>query len=81
MLNRTRPFVFQRVYEMAALVEACVENEESLVEIDWATRDVVRSAAKFGKISRLHHYIYAMIAVEQSREYRKNADSMRPKKK
>jgi hypothetical protein len=74
MIKRTRPFVFQGVYEMAALVEACVENEESLGELGWADREVQLAAAKFSKISLLHRYIYAMIAVEQSRDYRKNAD-------
>lgn len=39
----------------------------------WANRDVWLAAVKFSKISLLHRYIYAMIAVEHRRSYRKDA--------
>lgn len=74
MAKPTRPFVFQHVYDMAALVEACIETPESLIELDWTDRDARLGTARFTKISLLHRYIFAMIAVEQHREYRKNAD-------
>jgi hypothetical protein len=69
-----RQFVLKRVYEMASLVEGCIDDEESLIELDWADPELLRGLAKFSKISLLHRYIYAMIAVEHRREYRKNAD-------
>lgn len=74
MRKPIRQFVFRRVYEMAALVEDCIENEESLVELDWEDPELLRGLGKFSKISLLHRYIYAMIDVEHRREYRKNAD-------
>ncbi len=74
MHKPTRQFVFQRVYDMAALVEDCVANEESLSEIDWNDPEVLLGLGKFRKISLLHRYIYAMIAVEHRSEYRKDAD-------
>lgn len=74
MIKTTRPFKFRQVYDIAALVEACVDDEESLMELDWANRDVTLAAVKFSKISLLHCYIYAMIAVEHRRRYRKDAD-------
>jgi hypothetical protein len=69
-----RQFVLKRVYEMASLVEGCIDDEESLIELDWADPELLRGLAKFSKSSLLHRYIYAMIAVEHRREYRKNAD-------
>lgn len=74
MHKPSRQFVFQRVYDMAALVEECIDDEESLVELDWDDPELLRSLGKFSKISLLHQYIYAMIAVFHHREYRKNAD-------
>jgi HNH endonuclease len=74
MRKPSRQFVFQRVYDMAAMVEECIENEGSLIELDWEDPQLLRGLAKFSKISILHRYIYAMIAVEHRYEYRKNAD-------
>jgi hypothetical protein len=74
MRNPARHFVFQHVYEMAALVEECIDNEDSLVELDWDDPELLRGLAKFSKVSLLHRYIYAMIAVEHHHGYRKNAD-------
>ena len=74
MRKPSRQFVFQRVYDMAAMVEECIENEGSLIELDWEDPELLRGLAKFSKISILHRYIYVMIAVEHRHEYRKNAD-------
>ncbi|MCL4872229.1 MAG: HNH endonuclease [Anaerolineae bacterium] len=74
MRRPTQQFVFQHVYEMASMVEECLENEGSLIEVDWDDSEVIQGLASFSKISLLHRYIYAMIAVEHRREYRKNAD-------
>lgn len=74
MRKPSRQFVFQRVYDMAAMVEECIENEGSLIELDWENPELLRGLAKFSKISILHRYVYAIIAVEHRYEYRKNAD-------
>jgi hypothetical protein len=74
MRKSSRQFVFQRVYDMAALVEESIDNKGSLIELDWEDSELLRGLAKFSKISILHLYIYGMIAVEHRHEYRKNAD-------
>ena len=59
---------------MASLIEECVDDEETLCELDWDDPEHVRSLTRFSKISVLHRYIYAMIAVAYRYEYRKHAD-------
>jgi len=65
MRNKTHQFVFHRTYEMASVVEACVNNSSSFMEIDWDNTGVLKCLADFSKTSLLHHYIYAMISVEE----------------
>jgi hypothetical protein len=55
-------------------VEACLEDSASLMELAWKDQDLLNGIATFSKVSLLHRYIYAMIAVEHRYEYRKNAD-------
>jgi hypothetical protein len=74
MRTLTKQYVFQRVYDMAALVEGCLENQESLLELDWDDPEVIRSLVAFSKTTLLHRYIFAMLAVEHRYYYRKNAD-------
>lgn len=74
MRNKTRQFIFHRTYEMASLVEACVSNSSSFIEMDWDNPDVLKCLSEFSKTSLLHHYIYAMISVEERRDLRKNND-------
>lgn len=74
MRKLTKQYVFQRVYDMAALVEACVEDGESLYELDWSDPEFIKSVVAFSKITILHRYIFVMLAVEHRHEYRKNAD-------
>jgi len=74
MRRLTQQFVFQRVYDMASMVEACLEDEKSLAELDWEDPELLRGITNFSRVSLLHRYIYAMIAVEHRYEYRKNAD-------
>jgi hypothetical protein len=74
MRKLTKQYVFQRVYDMAALVEACVKNGESLLELDWSDSELIEAIATYSKITILHRYIFAMLAVEHRYEYRKNAD-------
>ncbi len=59
---------------MASLVEACVSDSSSFIEIGWENSDVLRCVAECSKTSVLHYYIYAMISVEKRRDYRKNDD-------
>ena len=74
MRRPSQKFVFQRVYDIASMVEECVANEESLIELDWGDPELLEGIANFSKVSLLHRYIYTMIAVEHRYEYRKNAD-------
>jgi hypothetical protein len=74
MRRPTQRLIFQRVYDMASMVEACLENNESLMELDWESQDLLEGITSFSRVSLLHRYIYAMIAVEHRYEYRKNAD-------
>src|SRR5437660_7850736 len=74
MRKLTKQYVFQKVYDMAALVEACAENGGSFNELNWEDPAVIRSVATFSKTTILHHYIFCMLAVEHRYEYRKNAD-------
>lgn len=50
---------------MASLVEACVTNSSSFMEIDWENHEVLRCLVEFSKKSLLHYYIYAMISVNE----------------
>jgi hypothetical protein len=50
MRKSSRQFVFQHVYDMAALVEESIENEGSLIELDWEDPELLRGLAKFSKI-------------------------------
>lgn len=74
MRYKTRQFVFHRIYEMASVVEECVNNASSFMEIDWGKGDILKCVAEFSKISLLHYYIYAMISVEERHDLRKNDD-------
>jgi len=74
MRYKTRQFVFHRTYEMASLVEACVSNSSSFMEIDWENPDVLKCVSEFSKTSLLHYYIYAMVSVEERRDLLKNDD-------
>jgi len=74
MRYKTRQFIFHNTYEIASLVEACVINSSSFIELDWESINVINCLYKFSKISLLHFYIYAMISVEERRYFRKNYD-------
>jgi hypothetical protein len=74
MRYKTRQFVFHRTYEMASLVEACVSNSSSFIEIDWQNPDVLKCVSEFTKTCLLHYYIYAMISVEERNDFSDNDD-------
>lgn len=59
---------------MASLLEACVSNSSSFMEIDWENPDVLKCVSEFSKTSVLHYYIYAMVSVEQRYDLLKNDD-------
>ena len=67
--SASREFVFRRVHDMADLVEECLGEPRSPMEIDWGNQDVLGCLIGCKKTSQLHHYIHAMIAVEERREY------------
>lgn len=74
MRKPTRKFVFRRVYEMAALIEGCIEDPDSLHELHWTDPDLLRALGKFSKISLLHRYIYTWIALTHRQDYRANRE-------
>jgi len=59
---------------MASLVEGCVDNPSSFMEINWKNPDVLKCVSEFSKTSLLHYYIYAVISVELRWDLRKNDD-------
>jgi hypothetical protein len=67
-------FVLEQIYSTAALVEEAAHDPESKIELAWDTPSVLNCLACYQKITLLHYYIYAMIAVHMRREYRKNSD-------
>lgn len=48
-VGSARNFIFRRVYDMAALVEECVGNPASLIELEWSSEDVLKCLVDFQK--------------------------------
>jgi hypothetical protein len=59
---------------MASMVEGCLENGDSLIELNWDSAEVIKSVMSFSRITLLHRYIFAMLTVEHRYEFRRNAD-------
>src|SRR4029450_12538178 len=59
---------------MAALVEEAAVSPDSMIELAWDTAPVLNCLARYQRITILHYYIYAMIAVHMRRDYSKNSD-------
>jgi hypothetical protein len=74
MFSKTEDFQFYYVYEKAALVEECVYEGWHFMEMGWGSPNVLQCLQTFSKVTLLHHYIYAVIAVETRRHYGKNSD-------
>jgi hypothetical protein len=74
MRRLTQQFVLLRVYDVASMIETCLDDEKSLLELDWDNPDFLQGITNFSRVSLLHRYIYTMLAVECRYEYRKNAD-------
>ena len=64
----------RRVYELADLVESCVDAPSTITEIFFGDPDISWKLAKPCKVSILCHYIFRMVWVERNRDYRKNGD-------
>jgi hypothetical protein len=69
-----KDFVLEQIYSTAALVEEAAHDPESMIELAWDTPSILSCLARYQKITLLHYYIYAMIAVHMRRDYRKNSD-------
>lgn len=59
---------------MASIVEDSIEYEGNMIELGWEELDFVNEISSFSKISLLHRYIWAMIAVQHRRDYSENRD-------
>jgi hypothetical protein len=69
-----KDFVLEQIYSTAALVEEAAVSPGSMIELDWDTAPVLNCLARYQRITLLHYYIYAMIAVHMRRDYSKNSD-------
>lgn len=76
MFGKTEDYQFYHVYEKAALVERCVYEDVHFMEMGWDDPNVLQCLQTFSKVTLLHHYIYAVIAVETRRYYRKDSDDI-----
>lgn len=75
MLEATRNFIFKDVYRYVDLVEACVLEWDSITELGLeSSQEIAVRLYKPTKLGLLNEYIFAMIRVEFSRDYRKNSD-------
>lgn len=71
MLTAIRDFLFQDIYQFAALIEKCVTDPQSFFELELEDEEeLVRRLLKPEKLTLLHAYIFRMIVVAQSRAYR-----------
>lgn len=68
MRIETQQLFLHRPYAAADIVEAASCEPMSFNELDWDAREVLQSLWKFSKISLLHRYSFAIIAMEE-REY------------
>lgn len=70
-----KTFKFHRVYTLVSVVEECLNySSRSLIEIGWDAPNIVAKLSKPTKLTLLHEYIYAMIAVSQRDDYHHNDD-------
>lgn len=75
MIDAHRDFLFHDIYRFAALIEDCVTDHLTFIELQLEDReDLALRLLKPHKLTILHEYIYSMIRTWQSREYRKNSD-------
>ena len=70
----SREFVFHKLYDMAAMVEASSDVPSSIGELDWENHNVMSCLVRYNKSSLLHYYIYAMISVSDFEEFRHRGD-------
>ncbi|MEO9931615.1 HNH endonuclease [Rhodopirellula bahusiensis] len=67
-------FRLHRAYKSASLIRNSVEAEYGLDELDWTNDNVLGCLAKYSKDTLLHYYIWATIAVQERRYFRKCID-------
>ena len=69
-----KAFYFYEAYKMASLVQESAKDPETFLEIPWDDPSVIRCLFSYSRVSVLHYYIAATIAVYYRREYRKDND-------
>ncbi len=75
MLDAYRDFLFQDIYEFASLVEGCVVDPLTFIELGIEDdTSLIERLLKPHKLTLLHEYIFTMIRVWQSQDYRNNPD-------
>lgn len=75
MIENSKEFLLFNIYDFAAMVEQCVDNSESFLEV-WLLEDPSIALCLYQpkKLGILNRYIFAMISTWLRREYRKNSD-------
>ena len=58
------------------MVQETAKSPDSFIEIHWEESEIVKCLVKYSRISLLHYYIAATIAVYYRQEYRANNDLM-----
>ena len=74
MRRKSQEFRFQRVYDLAALVEHYVGSPDSFMELEWDDPRTIECLFRPRRISLLHRYVFAMVTIDHRYEYRKNPD-------
>lgn len=75
MIENSKEFMLFNVYDYAAMVEQCVDNSQTFLEV-WLLDEpsIAISLYRPTRLGILNRYIYAMISTWLRREYRKNSD-------
>ena len=75
VIENSRTFLFIDIYEYAALIDECLRDSGSFIELGFEeSPELIERFVKPHKLSILHEYIFALICVEESRKFRKHSE-------
>ena len=73
--KNSRTFLFIDIYEYAALIDECLRDSGSFIELGFEeSPELIERFVKPHKLSILHEYIFALICVEEVRKFRKHSE-------
>ena len=64
------------VYEVASIIEKCVQENYGFIEIDWTDREVCEGLARFDRVSILHCYLYGVLAAVRRSNYHDDSENL-----